>query len=172
MAQRVSLRVHLLTQHPNHHMVIQMLPSQNAGRGGQLHRQTDGTWALIRRYSRSALPTDSESGNTAARSGSRTMRLDPSATRLAYFPRTPSLKSYSARIKSPVARGALPVVAPRSDFFFINKPFSTGGEPSVDDPDVVATLDMGDNEHATTFGYSGEDETLLSNRMIWIGDCH
>src|SRR3972149_7026351 len=58
-------------------------------------------FCAIRATARSVSFTIFESGNIPATSGSSTTTLPPSANLFAYFPRTPLLKSYSARISDP-----------------------------------------------------------------------
>ncbi|MGH8632574.1 MAG: hypothetical protein ACRET7_00415 [Burkholderiales bacterium] len=54
--------------------------------------------------------------------------------------------------------------------FFMVAPFSTGGEPSTDQPDLVSALDMRDDQYPASIRSSNEDETLLTNRVLWIGN--
>ena len=54
--------------------------------------------------------------------------------------------------------------------FFICSPFSTGREPSADDPDLVAALGMSDDEQALPNGHSDQDEAELRFRMVGIRD--
>lgn len=71
---------------------------------------------------RNASFTDSEVRNILATSGESTTTLLPSTYRLAYFPRTPLLKSYSGSISGRLSRMS----------FFIGAPFMTRGNTGAD----------------------------------------
>lgn len=98
---------------------------------------------------RSAVFTAFAVGNASATSGSRTMILDPRANRAAYLPRTPPLKSYSARIVSPA----------ELDGFFISAPLAAAGKASADETNLSLTsLRVNDDKHPMYYRQSDQHE--------------
>ena len=45
--------------------------------------------------------------------------------------------------------------------FFIDSPFSTGGEPSVDDSDIVAMFGMGDDQQTVLPRQTDQQRTIF-----------
>ena len=88
-----------------------------------------------------------------------TAMLLPAAKRVAYLPRTPWVKSYSAAISgAAVLRG-----------LGIHGPFFAAGASCADETDSITTLDMDNHNDEFLLGLSEQDETVFQLRMsrIW-----
>ena len=90
-------------------------------------------------------------------------RLVPRAKRLAYLPRTPWEKSYSARIS--LVRGAR--LAGLLAFFICN-PFPTAGESSANDANRIAALDVGDDYKMLPRRLADQEEPVFVVRVVGI----
>ena len=122
-----------------------------------------------RRYIRRAWFTSRSLRKAAATSGSRSTTVLLLRYAFTYLPRTPPLKSYSARIGgSRRVDVDFRAAVGRLLAFFITLSFSTTGKPSADDSNLVVTLGVGDDENALPHGYTDANKSRFRSRMIRI----
>src|SRR5438445_11299102 len=90
------------------------------------------------------------------------MMFAPSRKRSAYFPRTPPRKSYSGRRSSLESAGLL--------VFFIGLAFTARGRSGTDDTNLINTFCVCNYQEAARNALTDKEPSLLTDRMLWIGD--
>ena len=92
----------------------------------------------------------------------------PLAKRLAYLPRTPALKSYSARIRS--SAGSTGAALGWLLGFFIDLTFAPRRQTGADEAYTSASFKVNHNEQAGDQRATGQNVARFADRMVRVAD--